>query len=368
MSADAACQHDTALLTARLCRWWFAGEVKTALQLEAVSFIGSASIERITLAIFLIFLNGWWPYHLHAFAAMPRPGNWAPRSISRSNFSQVTGGACRKCWYGNKVFGRSLANIPKWSGSRCMPEPRKRIDWLQVASVFLWLCSVQFAQEWSHEGMRWGQLDALFTWKTDGKQFVTLDLLCFPIFQQNLPYFWRLCQQQRWVLRPFERSAIAGVVHKLLRCWQRPSDLACQQDSMQVSPDRAMILLAKFWFLATPKINSPLVLEMLRLLRRSFNKEKKTNVSKCYTVPFPPTNITIQQELTGKYQSSVPWCLLLKQSGHQTTTSARGPDKKPQVFLVRRGKDQRWKPAWSETCSSGWMMLEWISTDGFLQK
>lgn len=145
MSADAACQHDTALLTARLCRWWFAGEVKTALQLEAVSFIGSASIERITLAIFLIFLNGWWPYHLHAFAAMPRPGNWAPRSISRSNFSQVTGGACRKCWYGNKVFGRSLANIPKWSGSRCMPEPRKRIDWLQVASVFLWLCSVQFA-------------------------------------------------------------------------------------------------------------------------------------------------------------------------------------------------------------------------------
>lgn len=119
MSADAACQHDTALLTARLCRWWFAGEVKTALQLEAVSFIGSASIERITLAIFLIFLNGWWPYHLHAFAAMPRPGNWAPRSISRSNFSQVTGGACRKCWYGNKVFGRSLANIPKWSGSRC---------------------------------------------------------------------------------------------------------------------------------------------------------------------------------------------------------------------------------------------------------
>lgn len=139
MSADAACQHDTALLTARLCRWWFAGEVKTALQLkdEAVSFIGSASIERITLAIFLIFLNGWWPYHLHAFAAMPRPGNWAPRSISRSNFSQVTGGACRKCWHGNKVSGRSLANIPKWSGSRCMPEPRKRIDWLQVASVFV---------------------------------------------------------------------------------------------------------------------------------------------------------------------------------------------------------------------------------------
>lgn len=121
MSADAACQHDTALLTARLCRWWFAGEVKTALQLkdEAVSFIGSASIERITLAIFLIFLNGWWPYHLHAFATMPRPGNWAPRSISRSNFSQVTRGGCRKCWYGNKVFGRSLANIPKWSGSRC---------------------------------------------------------------------------------------------------------------------------------------------------------------------------------------------------------------------------------------------------------
>lgn len=139
MSADAACQHDTALLTARLCRWWFAGEVKTALQLkdEAVSFIGSASIESITLAIFLIFLNGWWPYHLHAFARMPRPGNWAPRSISRSNFSQVTRGGCRKCWYGNNVSCRSLANIPKWSGSRCMPEPRKRIDWLQVASVFV---------------------------------------------------------------------------------------------------------------------------------------------------------------------------------------------------------------------------------------
>ena len=85
-----------------------------------------------SLAMCLIFLNGWWPCHLHPFATMPRPGNWAPRSISRSNFSQATRGACRKCWHGNKVSCRSPTNIPKWSGSRCMPEPRKRIDWLQV--------------------------------------------------------------------------------------------------------------------------------------------------------------------------------------------------------------------------------------------
>ena len=212
--------------------------------------------------------------------------------------------------------------------------------------------------------MGWGQLNALLHGKHEnrGQTVCHTGFAVLSHLPTKFALLWRLCQQQRWVLRPFERSGIAGVVHKLLQCWQRPSDLACQQDVMQVSPDRAMILLAKFWFLATPKINSPLVLEMLR---RRFNKEKKQMLDS--PLPANYSNITIQGELKGKYQSSV-WCLLLKQSGHQTTTSARGLDKKPQVFLVRRGKDQWWKPAWSATCSSGRMMLEWISTDGFFQK